>query len=416
MAKKIKAHSLTGRITPDVMASAFRNVKRNRGAAGIDKVSITLYENNLSENLLSLMRDLKDGSFRPVPLRRVHIPKGDGKTRPLGIPAVRDRIAQEVLRQILSPLFERIFHEDSYGFRPKRGCHMALERVVELRQQGYACVLDADIKGFFDNIPHSVIMDGLCAEVADGNILRLVERFLKAGVIEDGVFQPTPVGTPQGGVISPLLANIALNSLDWRLHDAGFRFVRYADDFVVLCQTEAQVKQAHDLVQQHLVQIGLTLSAEKTKQTKFREGFAFLGFVLSSWTVAMRPKSVEKFKDKIRELTPRSHNLDAQVVKKVNAVIRGTANYFDTPFSSVADEFRTLDRWIRMRLRCMKSKRKRISDNWRLHTKHLANLGFAFLSDPRKDRPARLRWERLGSLMWAMFMGSPDARKGHVGQ
>jgi len=416
LAKKIKAHSLTGRITPDVMHTAFRNVKRNRGAAGIDKVSIGLYEKNLLQNQLALMRQLKDGSFRPQPLRRVHIPKGDGKTRPLGIPAVRDRIAQEVLRQLLSPLFERIFHDDSYGFRPARSCHMALERVVELRQQGYACVLDADIKGFFDNIPHQVIMDGLCAEVADGNILRLVERFLKAGVMEDGVFRPTPVGTPQGGVISPLLANIALNSLDWRLHDAGFRFVRYADDFVVLCPTEAQVKEAHELVQQHLAQIGLTLSAEKTKQTRFREGFAFLGFVLSSWTVTMRPKSVEKFKDKIRELTPRSHNLDAQVVKKVNAVIRGTANYFDTPFSSVADQFRTLDRWIRMRLRCMKFKCKRTSDNWRLHRKHLTNLGFINLTDPRKFRPPRLRWEHLGSLMWALFMGSPDARKGHVGQ
>lgn len=400
------------------MHTAFRNVKRNRGAAGIDKVSISLYEKNLLQNQLALMRQLKDGSFRPQPLRRVHIPKGDGKTRPLGIPAVRDRIAQEVLRQLLSPLFERIFHEDSYGFRPARGCHMAVERVVELRQQGYACVLDADIKGFFDNIPHQVIMDGLCAEVADGNILRLVERFLKAGVMEDGVFRPTPVGTPQGGVISPLLANIALNSLDWRLHDAGYRFVRYADDFVVLCQTAAEVKEAHALVQQHLVQLGLTLSAEKTRQTKFREGFAFLGFVLSSWTVTMRLKSVEKFKDKIRELTPRSHNLDAEVVKKVNAVVRGTANYFDTSFSSVADQFRTLDRWIRMRLRCMKTKRKRTSDNWRLHVKHLANLGFEFLSVPRKPRLPRLRWEHLGlgPQFWALFMGSPDARKGHVGK
>jgi RNA-directed DNA polymerase len=407
---KIKAHSLTGRITPDVMASAFRNVKRNRGAAGIDKVSISLYENNLPENLLALMRQLKDGSFRPQPLRRVHIPKGDGKTRPLGIPAVRDRIAQEVLRQLLNPLFERIFHDDSYGFRPARGCHMALERVVELRQQGYSCVLDADIQGFFDNLPHQVIMTGLAAEVADGNILRLVERFLKAGVMEEGQFRPTPVGTPQGGVISPLLANIALNSLDWRLHDAGLRFVRYADDFVVLCQTEAQVMEAHDLVQQHLAQLGLALSAEKTKQTQFREGFAFLGFVLSSWSVTMRPKSVEKFKDKIRELTPRSHNLDADVVKRVNAVVRGTANYFDTPFSSIADQFRTLDRWIRMRLRCMRFKRKRITDNWRLQGKHLSKMGLVFLSDPRAppSKP-RLWWERLGPLLWAMFMGPPGA-------
>ena len=214
---KIKAHSLTGRITQTLMLEAFRNVKRNRGAAGIDKVSIQLYQNNLLENLLSLMRDLKDGSYRPYPLRRVHIPKGDGKMRPLGIPAVRDRVAQEVLRQLLSPLFERIFHDDSYGFRPARGCHMAIERVLELHRQGHAHVLDADIKGFFDNIPHEVIMAGVAAEVADGNILRLVERLLKAGVMEEGQFRPTPVGTPQGGVISPLLANIALNGLESRV-------------------------------------------------------------------------------------------------------------------------------------------------------------------------------------------------------
>lgn len=378
---KIKAHSLTGRITETLMLQAFRNVKRNRGAAGIDKVSIQLYQNNLLENLLSLMRDLKDGSYRPYPLRRVHIPKGDGKTRPLGIPAVRDRVAQEVLRQLLSPLFERIFHDDSYGFRPARGCHMAVERVLELHRQGHPHVLDADIKGFFDNIPHEIIMAGVAAEVADGNILRLVERLLKAGVMEEGEFRPTPVGTPQGGVISPLLANIALNGLDWALHQAGFRFVRYADDFVVLCPDEAQVKAAHDLVQQHLTRIGLTLSAEKTKETRFREGFAFLGFVLTSRTVTMRPKAVEKFKAKIQELTPRHHNLDQKVVQTVNAVVRGTANYFAPSFSNVRGLFRTLDRWIRMRLRCMKFKRKQNTDNWRFQRKHLARMGFVFLSD-----------------------------------
>ncbi len=377
---KIKAHSLTGRITDQVMSTAFRNVRRNRGAAGIDKISIQLYQKNLLENLLALKRRLKDRSFKPLPLRRVHISKGEGKTRPLGIPAVRDRVAQEVLRQLLSPLFERIFHDDSYGFRPGRNCHQAVERVLELRRQGYTHVLDADIQGFFDNIPHDVIMAGVAAEVADGNILGLVERFLKAGVMEEGLFQPTRLGTPQGGVISPLLANIALNGLDWRLHDAGFRCVRYADDFVVLCRSEAEVMAAHDLVQQHLTQLGLTLSAEKTKQTRFRDGFAFLGFVLSSWAVTMRPKAVEKFKTKLRELTPRHHNLDQGVVKKVNAVVRGTANYFATAFSSVRALFRTLNRWIRMRLRCMKFKCKRMTDNWRLHGKHLARLGFVFLS------------------------------------
>jgi RNA-directed DNA polymerase len=166
MAKKIKAHSLTGRITPELMGTAFRNVKRNRGAAGIDKISIQLFENNLEQNLLALMRRLKEGTYQSLPLRRTHIPQGGGKTRPLGIPAVRDRVAQEVIRQLLSPLFERIFHNDSYGFRPARGCHMAVERVIDLRQQGYKYVLDADIKGFFDNIPHEVIMAGVAAEVA----------------------------------------------------------------------------------------------------------------------------------------------------------------------------------------------------------------------------------------------------------
>jgi len=260
---------------------------------------------------------------------------------------------------------------------------MAVQRVLELKRRGYQHVLDADIKGFFNNIPHHVIMNGVSALVADGNILYLVEQFLRAGVIEDGVFMPTQVGTPQGGVISPLLANITLNSLDWALHDAGFRFVRYADDFVVLTKSEAKVREAHDLVQQHLASIGLSLSAEKTTMTTFRKGFAFLGFDIATWTMTMRPKSVEKFKDKIRELTPRKQNLDARVVKKINQVVRGTANYFGAAFSHCRDLFRTLDRWIRMRIRCMKFKRKRSSDNWRVRLKHLRRQGLLSLSEIR---------------------------------
>jgi group II intron reverse transcriptase/maturase len=380
---KIKAHSLTGRITEDLMLRAFRKVKRNRGVAGIDKVSIIMFEANLEQNLRALMRDLKTGTFQPLPLRRVYIPKGSGQTRPLGIPAVRDRVAQEVLRQLLSPLFERLFHDDSYGFRPGRHCHQAVERVLELHRQGYVYVLDADIKGFFDNIPHSVIMAGVSAEVADGNILRLVERFLKAGVMEEGWFRPTMVGTPQGGVVSPLLANIALNSLDWQLHEHGQRFVRYADDFVVLAQTESQLQEAYDLVQQHLTSLGLRLSAEKTRMTKFREGFAFLGFAISSWSVTMRPKSVENFKTKIRDLTPRHHNLDPEVITKLNRVIRGMANYFATTYSDVGDLFRGLDRWIRMRLRCMKFKRKSRADNGRFRLRYFRSMGLLFLTDLR---------------------------------
>jgi RNA-directed DNA polymerase len=381
---KIKHHSLTGRITLPLMFRAFHNVRKNRGAAGMDKVSIQMFEANLEQNLAALMRDLKTrGAYQPFPLRRVHIPKGPGQTRPLGIPAVRDRVAQEVVRSLLSPLFERLFHDDSYGFRPGRNCHQAVRKVLELHQQGYTHVLDADIKGFFDNLPHKVLMDAVAAEVADGNILGLVERFLKSGVMEEGVFESTVIGTPQGGVISPLLANIALNSLDGRLHDAGFRFVRYADDFVVLCRTEAQVQEAHALVQDHLNSLGLTLSPEKTKTTKFREGFAFLGFAISAWSVAMRPKSVEKFKTKVRELTPRHHNLDQGVITKLNSVIRGTANYFATSFSDVGDRFRGLDRWIRMRLRCMKYKRKSRADNGRFRLVNFRRMGLLSLTELR---------------------------------
>lgn len=388
--KKIKVHSLTGRITWELMQDAFLAVKRNHGAAGVDRVPIDTFEENLEQNLKTLMTQLKDRSFKPQALRRVHVDKGGGKTRPLGIPTVRDRVAQEVIRQLLNPIFERLFHPDSYGFRPERGCHMAVERLLKLKDDGFQFVLDADIKGFFDNLPHQVIMDGLAAEIADGNILTIVERFLKAGVMEEGVFSPTAQGTPQGGVISPLLANIALNRLDWKLQEAGYHFVRYADDFVVLCQAEAQVCEAHKLVQQTLTEIGLTLSPEKTKMTHFSQGFLFLGFEVTSRYVRMREKSVEKFKTRIRELTTRSHNLDETVVTKVNQVVRGVANYFATTFSNVVNQFRTLDAWLRMRLRAMKCKRKTRRDNCRIRNRTLNGMGFLFLSDlnPRTTRKA----------------------------
>jgi group II intron reverse transcriptase/maturase len=367
--KKVKVHSLTGRIIPKVMRQAFQAVKRNRGAAGVDKVSVKMFEANLEDNLAALMRDLKGGSFRPLPLRRVYIPKGPGSTklRPLGIPVVRDRVGQEVIRRLLSPIFEPMFHEASFGFIKGRNCHQAIERVLELHRRGHKVVLDADISGFFDNIPHSIIMDAVAAEVADGNILRLVDKFLTAGVMENGIFKPTNIGTPQGGVISPLLANIVLNHLDWQLHEAGYQFARYADDFVVVCQDQRQAQEALALVKRVLEEkLGLRLSPEKTKITSFGKGYDFLGFTLSSRSRRMREKSVQKFKAKVRELTVRKWNLDAQAIKKLNRVIRGTANYFATSFSTNRWMFQKLDSWIRMRLRCMKVKRKNYNDNGKL--------------------------------------------------
>lgn len=378
---KIKHHSLTGRINSRLMHEAFRAVKRNKGKAGVDRVSIEVYSKHLEQNLETLMRDLKQGTFQPRPARRAYIDKGGGKLRPLGIPTVRDRVAQEVLRRLLSPLFEPLFHNDSYGFRPGRSCHTAMERVMEVWRAGHRHVLDADISGFFDHIPHRIIMQGLTNVVADGNILDLVQRFLTAGVMEDGVVRSTTLGTPQGGVLSPLLANIALNFLDWHLDSLGHRFVRYADDFIVLCQTEGQAKEARQAVEQFVEQLGLTLSPEKTHVTTFRQGFTFLGFDVTSSSVKMCAKSAEKFKDRIRELTVRSHNLDARRIAKLNAVIRGVARYFGTPYSTCVLQFRELDCWYRMRLRCMRLKRKTRHANHRIKTKHLRRSGCTFLTD-----------------------------------
>ncbi len=376
---KPKAHSLTGRIVQPLLLAAFKAVKRNRGAAGIDKVSLKMFEANLAENLLALERDLKDGSFQPFPLRRKWIPKEPGKLRPLGIPAVRDRVAQEALRRLLHPLFEPLFHDASFGFRPKRNCHQALEQVLKLHDAGYRVVLDADISGFFDNLPHAVIMEAVAAQVADGNILRLIEKFLRCGVMEEGLFKPTTVGTPQGGVVSPLLANIVLNHLDWRLHERGFRFVRYADDFVVLCQTQAQAEEALALVKQTLTELGLSLSTEKTRITTYGKGYSFLGFVLSSRSRRMRDKSKRKFQEKVQELTVRSCNLDLAVIEKLNQVIRGTAGYFATGWFTGRHVFRELDAWIRRRLRCMKYKRFRYHDNRRWRVKQAQQLGLLSL-------------------------------------
>ena len=385
MAKKRKVHSLTGRIDDRLMMQSFKAVKRNRGAAGIDKVSITMFEENLEANLAALQRDLKTrGKFVPKPLRRVYIPKDASgkKLRPLGIPAVRDRVAQEVIRRLLEPIFEPLFHDCSFGFRPKRSCHQAIERVLSFHEAGDRITLDADIAGFFDNIPHKLIVDAVAEEVADGNILNLIWKFLAAGVMENGVFKPTTIGTPQGGVISPLLANIVLNKLDWRLEQAGYRFVRYADDFVVVCKTKTQAKAALELVAEVMTELGLSLSAEKTKIASYGKGYDFLGFRLSSKSRTMRAKSLEKFKNKIREITRRCNNLDAGVITELNQVIRGTANYFAAKFSTCVKLFQKLDRWIRMRVRSMKFKRKLSFDNYRMKKRYFdKKLGLLELLD-----------------------------------
>ena len=363
------------------MHSAFRKVKRNGGSPGVDGVTIDMFEANLEQNLAALMFDLKHrGHYHAMSLLRVYVPKGKGKKmRALGIPTVRDRVAQEVIRALLEPIFEPTFAECSYGFRLGRNAHQAIDDILRAYLEGNKVVVEVDIQAFFDNIPHELIIDLVAERVADGNILQIIREFLTAEVVEDGETHPVELGTPQGGVISPLLANIVLDVLDQRLIQAGFRLIRYADDFVILCPNLASAEQALALTIQILDTLRLSVSSEKTLVTPYWKGFDFLGFRIARRTVSVRQKSMEKFKDKIRSLTNRSHNLDLEVIVSLNRVIVGFANYFAAPFSTVEEQFYLLDCWIRMRLRCMKYKRISRGDNRRFPNENIARLGLVSL-------------------------------------
>jgi group II intron reverse transcriptase/maturase len=386
------------------MRKAFKAVKKNRGAAGIDKVSISMFERHLEQNLTKLMNDLKRGTYRPHPLRRHYIPKAPGKFRPLGIPAVRDRVAQEVVRRLIEPSFEPYFSECSFGFRPHRNCHQAIRALRRLRKQGYRIILDADIQSFFDNIAHALIIKLVAEKIADGNILTLIQKFLTSGVMEDGVLKKTSLGTPpppryhkklwersgEGGVLSPLLANIVLDVLDKELAAHGYVFVRYADDFLVLAKSTPEIEKARDLVRDVIEgKLKLQLAPDKTKITSFQDGFDFLGFHFSQSGVTMRTKSHEKLKDKIRSLTIRSHNFSDEVIQNLNRVTRGVANFYATEFSTVKTQFFKLDQMIRRRLRSMKEKSISGNANRRISNRYLARKGlvalYALVKQPKNS-------------------------------
>jgi group II intron reverse transcriptase/maturase len=289
-------------------------------------------------------------------------------------------VAQEVVRSVLEPLFEPHFSEFSFGFRPHRNAHQAIEALRAAHADGYKWVVDADIQAFFDNLPHELILNRIAERVADGNILRILREFLSAGVMEGLQFHPTTSGTPQGGVISPLLANIVLDLLDQRLTQSGLRFVRYADDFVVLCRSHVQAQQALAFVETILHhELGLSLSSNKTKVVSFVKGFDFLGFRFSKRRIAIRNKSIEKLKARVRRLTTRSHNLCSEVFRELNRVFLGFAHYFAAPFASVADQFRLLDHWVRARIRSMKFKGISRGYNRRWTNKRLVGLGLVSL-------------------------------------
>lgn len=346
---------------PLLLLRAFEQVKKNGGAAGVDHQTIAMYEQRLEQHTEYLARTLREESYQPAAVRREWIPKpGSKEKRPLGIPTVRDRVVQKALLNTIEPIFERGFAEQSYGFRPNRGCKDALRRVDQLLKQGATWVVDADLKSYFDTIPHEQLLRQVEEKVADGRVLELICKYLKQGVLEEMREWQPETGTPQGAVISPLLSNIYLDPLDHLMGAGGFEMVRYADDFVVLCRSEAEAQRALAVVQQWTAAAGLTLHPEKTRivdATSERGGFEFLGYHFARGEKRPRRKSLTKFKDAIRAKTKRTNGHSLQVViANVNRTTKGWFAYFK---HSHRYTFDPLDPFIRQRLRSLLRQRSR---------------------------------------------------------
>jgi len=353
--------SLIDKVTaPATLEVAWSKVRSNRGAAGVDGQSVERFEGQAELYLGELADGLRDGSYRPQPVRRVEIPKGDGRTRPLGIPAVKDRIVQTALKLVIEPIFEVKFSPTSYGFRPGRGCKDALREVDQLIKQGYTFVVDADLESYFDTIPKDQLMHRVEERISDGRVLALVRAFLDQDVLR-GLERWTPMaGTPQGAVISPLLANIYLHPFDELMASRGHRVVRYADDFVVLCQSREEAEAALEEIRQWVAENGLRLSPAKTHVGDCRqlgEGFEFLGYRFEAGRRRVRKKSLDRFKDKIRAKTGRTRGDSLQrIVTDLNRSLRGWFEYFKHARRST---FLALDGFIRRRLRALLLKQKK---------------------------------------------------------
>lgn len=376
--------------SPKNLRAAWARVRSNAGVAGIDRQTIDLFEKNEEWELHQLHEQLRSGNYRPQAVLRAWIDKlGSTEKRPLGIPAVRDRVVQTALRHVLEPIWEAEFAETSYGFRPGRGCKDALRRVDELLKKGSTWVVDADLRKYFDTIPHDRLMEVVRQRIADGRVLDLIESYLQAGVMDGDEMQESVEGTPQGAVVSPLLANLYLNDLDHEAAKQGIEMVRYADDFVILCRSREEAERALAWVRTRVEAKGLTLHPDKTRlvDATRKGGFDFLGYHFERGMRWPRKKSLAKLKERIREETPRTSGRSLLVtIARVNDILRGWFGYFKHSHKTT---FPDIDGWVRMRLRSIL--RKRVgrkgrgcgADHYRYPNAYFAKQGFLGLVELR---------------------------------
>jgi len=368
---------------PSTLQAAWEQVRSNRGAAGIDRQSIESFAANAQRYLNELAKDLEEGRYHPQAVRRVEIPKTGGKTRPLGIPTVKDRIVQTAVKRVIEPIFEKQFLPTSHGFRPGRSCKDALREVDEYLKEGYTHVVDADLKSYFDSIPHPLLNERIEQRISDGRLLALLAGWLRQDIVK-GLERWTPTGgTPQGAVISPLLANIYLHPLDETMLRLGYRMVRYADDFVILCRSAERAHAALAEVKAWVDANGLSLHPDKTHIGDCRiegQGFAFLGYRFEAGKRWVRTKSLQGFKDKIREKTRRTRGDSmARIIAELTPIIRGWYGYFK---HACRRQFPPLDGFIRRRLRALLRKQEKrpgggrcLADHKRWPNAYFAGLG-----------------------------------------
>ncbi|AUG56351.1 group II intron reverse transcriptase/maturase [Acetivibrio saccincola] len=342
------------------MNEAYQKVKRNKGAGGVDQMEMDELLEHLKTHREEILTSLLKGSYKPYPVKRVEIPKENGKTRKLGIPTLRDRVVQQAILQVLSPIYEKQFVETSYGFRPNRGCHDALKKCQEYANQGYWYVIDIDLEKFFDTVNQSMLMEILSRLIKDNRVLSLIQKFLNAGIMDRGMFIRSDVGVPQGGPISPLLANIMLNELDQKLEEWGYRFVRYADDLMIFTKSKRAGQRQFQRVSKFIEgKLKLKINKEKTSITRLNQ-IKYLGYgfyrIKGKCRFRVHPKSITKLKDKLRETTGRSNGMSIEGRKtKLNQIIRGWVRYFK--LADMKAIMQSIDEWLRRRIRMITWKR-----------------------------------------------------------